>query len=72
MASLQVSSKTGSRASSTNPIGLRPPYLVFITEKGRDIRFLGPASPPNGEIMWDLIQSGRWQQWIPYEGLGFL
>ncbi|OCF43780.1 hypothetical protein I317_02384 [Kwoniella heveanensis CBS 569] len=59
---------------------MRPPYVVFISDKGRTLRFLKPSNlRPDPQILYDGIKSGNWEtvpvwesRWAPGGDRAFL
>ncbi|WVF66305.1 hypothetical protein IAT40_001045 [Kwoniella sp. CBS 6097] len=59
---------------------MKPPYIIFISEKGRKLRFLSPSNVrPDPQILYDGVKSGSWEsipvwesRWAPGGDRAFL
>ncbi|WVQ93926.1 hypothetical protein IAU59_001004 [Kwoniella sp. CBS 9459] len=59
---------------------MRPPYIVFISDKGRTLRFLSPRNVrPDTEVLYEGVTSGNWEtvpawdsRWAPGGDRAFL
>lgn len=54
---------------STRWVMTKPPYVVFITDSGKTLRFASPPRlPANGTLLYTVLTEGYWTNLPPWNG----
>ncbi|BEI82375.1 hypothetical protein CcaverHIS002_0302430 [Cutaneotrichosporon cavernicola] len=54
---------------STRWVMTKPPYIVFVTDSGKTLRFAAPPRlPANGTMLYEILAESYWRNLPPWDG----